>query len=275
MNKYLIIEPEGYCGMCGYLWQTIRAIYHNPNKLYYIDFATSIYKPTNDLSQNVWDYYFEQPHTKTRPHDNEIIEKVGIIFDQASEFIWRDIVPNTPEEIQKRRFAFANIIKNFIVPKKSIQDKIDEFVEKNFKGKRVLGVHFRGTDHPDKKPMDYYLQQVKEKLVNYDVLFICSDEYERFRLAEIVFKNKVVFYDSIKSTNTNPLHSPYYERRFPRNSSFEYQYKIAEDVIIEAFLMSKVDYLMCCEASNVNYLARAINPTLDALEVKGKPTPRL
>jgi hypothetical protein len=36
--------------------------------------------------------------------------------------------------------------------------------------------------------------------------------------------------------------------------------------------MSKVDFLMCCEASNVNYLARAINPTLQALEVEGKAT---
>lgn len=268
MSKYIIIEPEGYCGMCGYLWQTIRAIYHNPNKFYYIDFATSIYK-TRD--ENVWDYFFEQPHTSVKPTPDEVEKKVGIIFDQPSEFIWRNTQPNTQEEIQKRRFEFSEIIKKYMVLKPDIQKKVDEFAEKHFKGKKVLGVHFRGTDHTEKKPMEWYLQQVKERAMDYDVIFVCSDEHDRFRLAEIVFKDKVVGYDSIRSTNTNPLHSPYYEKRFPRNGTFEYQYKIAEDVIVEAFLMSKVDFLMCCEASNVNYLARAINPTLQAIEVEGKP----
>jgi hypothetical protein len=267
MNKYIIIDPQGYCGMCGYLWQTIRAIYHNPNKLYYIDFSTSIYKTKNE---NVWDYFFEQPHTTNKPLPDQIEKKVGIIFDQESEFVWRNIQPNTIEEIQKRRHAFSEIIKKYMVLKPDIQNKIDNFVNKNFKNKKILGVHFRGTDHPDKKSMDYYLQIVKEMLPNYDGLFVCSDEYERFRMAEVTFKNKIISYDSIRSKNSNPLHSPFYETRFPRNGSFEYQYKIAEDVIIEAFLMSKVDYLLCCEASNVNYLARAINPTLKALEVSDK-----
>ena len=107
MSKYLIIEPEGYCGMCGYLWQTIRAIYHNPNKLYYIDFATSIYKTQND---NVWDYFFEQPHINHKPNDEDVEGKVGIIFDQASEFVWRNTQPCTLEEIQKRRNEFSKII---------------------------------------------------------------------------------------------------------------------------------------------------------------------
>ena len=244
-------------------------MYHNPNKLYYVDFSTSIYK-TRD--ENVWDYFFEQPHTKIKPTPDQVEKRVGIIHDQASEFIWKSTIPNTLEEIQKRRFAFADIIKKYIVLKPEMQQIINDFVDKNFKGKRVLGVHFRGTDHPDKKPMDYYLQEVKENLKNYDTLFVCSDEHERFRIAEVVFKNKVVFYDAFRSRNENPLHSPYYETRFPRNGTFEYQYKIAQDVIIEAFLMSKVDYLMCCQGSNVNYLARAINPTLQAVEVEGKPT---
>lgn len=268
MKKYFIIEPEGYCGMCGYLWQTIRAIYHNPDKLYYIDFTTSVYKTRDD---NVWDYFFEQPYTNIKPKPEETEGKVGIIFDQASEFIWRNIEPNTPEEIQKRRIKFSEIIKKYIVLKPNVQKKVDDFVEKNFKGKRVLGVHFRGTDHPNKKPMDHYLQVVKEKLVDYDVLFVSSDEHDRFRLTEIVFKDKVVYYDSIRSPNENPLNIPYYYTHYPRNGTFEYQYKIAEDVIIEAFLMSKVDYLLCCEASNVNYFARAINPDLQSLEVEGKP----
>ena len=52
------------------------------------------------------------------------------------------------------------------------------------------------------------------------------------------------------------------------NNKEEYQYKIAEDVIIEAYLMSKVDLLMCCEGSNVNHLSRTINPNLPTIDVE-------
>ncbi len=265
-DKYVLIKPQENCGMCGYIWQTIRAMYHNPNKKYYIDFANSIYKSNN--KDNVWDYFFQQPHTATRPIPQEIEKEVGIIFDQESEFIWREIRPNTTEEIQKRRNVFGDIIQKYIKLQPNIQQKVDSFVETNFKNKRILGIHLRGTDHPEKKHMDVYLQAAKDILPNYDVVFISSDEYDRFRLAEIAFSHKAVSYNSIRSKTSNiPLHSHPYDRRYQRNDTFEYQYKIAEDVIIEAYLMSKVNYLMCCSGSNVNYFARAINPNLEAVEL--------
>ena len=65
----------------------------------------------------------------------------------------------------------------------------------------------------------------------------------------------------------NALEHVYNDLLNQRNNSFEYQHKIAEDVIVEAFLMSKVDFLMCCPDSNVNMLARAINPTLSSMSL--------
>jgi hypothetical protein len=267
MEKYILIKPQENCGMCGYIWQTIRAIYHNPNKKYYIDFTNSIYRPTG-TSDNVWDYFFQQPHTNIKPSSEQIEKEVGIIFDQHSEFIWRDIKPNTPEEIQRRRNEFATIIASYCILLPELQQKIDTFVKENFEGKKVLGVHFRGTDHPDKKNMDKYMQTVKETLVNYDKIFVCSDEYERLRLAEVAFKDKFICYNSLRSKLNNiPLHSHPNDPRYNRNDTQEYQKKIAEDVILEAFLMSKTDFLMCCPESNVNFLARAINPKLQSISL--------
>jgi hypothetical protein len=267
MEKYILIKPQDNCGMCGYIWQVIRGIYHNPDKKYYIDFSNSIYRPAN-TNDNVWDYFFQQPHTNHKPNTDHIEKEVGIIFDQHSEFIWRDIKPNTPEEIQKRRNEFSKIISFYCKPQPQLQEKIDKFVKENFEGKRVLGVHFRGTDHPDKKNMDKYMQTVKETLVNYDKIFVCSDEYQRYRMAEVAFKNKFISYDSLRSPGNNtPLHSHPNDPRYSRNDSWEYQRKIAEDVITEAFLMSKTNLLMCCPESNVNFLARAINPNLPSISL--------
>lgn len=265
MNEYTLIKPEQNCGMCGYIWQTIRAIYQNPNEKYYIDFTNSIYKTNND---NIWNYFFYQPHSIRMPETNEIKKQVGIIFDQQSEFIYDLIVPKTEEEIRKRRYEFSKIINKYLKLKPHVQYKIDTFVKNNFENKKILGVHFRGTDHPNKKNMDQYMQIVKEKLVNYDKLFVCTDEYERYILPKVVFGDKAIAYESLRSRDSNiPLHASPDDYRYVRPNDFQYQYKIAEDVIIEAYLMSKVDFLICAPSSNVNFLARAINPNLEYLDL--------
>lgn len=265
-DKYTHIKPNVHCGMCGYIWQVIQGIFHNPDKKYYIDFAGSIYKTNN--TDNVWDYFFKQPHTNTKPDAQFIEKEVGRIQDPASEYVWGNIVPNTTEEIQKRRLVFSKIIKDYCVLQNNTQHIVDLFVEQHFKNKRVLGVHLRGTDHPHKKPIHEYLRIIKEKLIDYDVLFVCSDDNERFVLAETMFSEKVVSYNALRSFASNtPLHCCIHNPMYQRNNSFEYQHKIAEDVIVEAFLMSKVDFLMCCPDSNVNMLARAINPTLSSMSL--------
>lgn len=265
-EKYVIVRPQENCGMCGYIWQTLRAIYHNPNKKYYIDFCNSIYKSNID-SSNVWDLYFEQPHISVKPTYEQTEKEVGIIFDPMSAFIWSEIQPNTTEQIQKRRNEFNELIQKYIKLKPHVQEKIDKFVDDNFKGKKILGVHLRGTDHPEKKKTVEYMQSIKDELINFDKLFVSSDEYERFRLVEVSFKNKVISYNSLRSKSKNPLHMHQLDQWRGRNNSPEYQYKIGEDVIIEAYLLSKVDYLLCCPGSNVNYFSRAINPNLRCKEL--------
>jgi hypothetical protein len=265
MKKYTIIKPEQNCGFCGYIWQVIRGIYQNPGKDYYIDFSNSIYRPFG-TDNNIWDYFFEQPSTKSKPTEEETEKVVGILFDQASEFVWQNIQPNTNEEIQKRRNEFSAIISNYLKLTENVKNKIETFAEENFKHKKVLGVHLRGTDHPYKKNMNSYMQIIKDKLIDYDKVFVCSDDYDRFRLAEVSFKDKFICYDSLRSKDS-PLHNSHYHFRDPSRNTWEYQLKIAEDVLVESFLMSKTDLLICCPDSNVNLLSRAINPNLPSISL--------
>jgi len=255
--KFTIIKNDGSCGMCGYIWQVLRAMWHNPLDNYYIDFVGRCQYQDSNITNtlNVWEYYFQQPHTNTYPSPKEIGKVVDSIIDVPdSEF--RDIymVNPTPELIASRRVEFSNIISNFIRLQPHVQEKIDTFVNENFIGKRVLGVHFRGTDHPDKKGITEYLQIIKDKAASHDIIYCASDEYSRYNMLKVVFGDKVVTYESIKSDNDRPLHY--------RNDVSKY--KIGEDVIIESFLLSKTDFLFCCGNSNVNYLSRAINPTLQS-----------
>lgn len=265
MNKYIVIRPDEYCGMFGCVWQVIRAIYHNPDKLYYINFYDSIYNARND---NVFDYFFYQPHIDRFPFNEEIEKIVGHINSPDSEFVWSEIKPNNKEEIQKRRLMFNSIINRYIKLKPSIQEKIDSFVQNNFAGKKILGVHLRGTDHPYKKPINVYIDEIKKVEKNYDKIFITSDEQERFDAVKNKFADKAISYAALRSSASDkPLHMPSYETRWTRDPSYEYQYKIAEDVIVESYLMSKTDFLFCFSASNVNLFARSLNPELECMEL--------
>jgi|LakMenEpi03Aug12_release.lakeMendotaPanAssembly.Ray.scaffolds.fasta_scaffold198945_3 hypothetical protein len=265
-KKYILIKPEQYCGMGGCIWQVIRAIYHNPNMLYYIDFTDSIYNTKK--GDNVWDYFFEQPHVNTFPQSNEIEKVVGLISEQDSEFIWINTVPNTPDEISKRRLNFNNIINNYIKLKPHVEEKINNFVNLNFNNKKIVGAHFRGTDHPYKKNMDDYFKIIDQVINDYDYIFVCTDSNERYEAAKKYYGAKLISYDSLRSNRDDtPLHMPWYEQRWTRNPSFEYQYKIAEDVIIESHLLSRVNFLFCCAPSNVNYFARSLNPLLESVEI--------
>jgi hypothetical protein len=255
--SYTIIKNDGSCGICGYIWQVLRAMWHNPNSSYYIDFTQRCqYKDdTITKTSNVWEYYFKQPHSDDYPASSEIVSVIDRIIDvPESEF--RDVfmINPTKEDIAARRHEYFNIIKKYIRLQPHVENKINNFVENNFKGKKVLGVHFRGTDHPDKKEITEYLQVIKNKAALYDIIFCASDEYSRYNMLKVVFGDKVVTYDSIKSDDDKPLH---YKESISK-------YKIGEDVIVEAFLLSKTDFIFCCGNSNVNYLSRAINPTLES-----------
>lgn len=255
---YRLLHPtQPNSGLFAFIWQTIRGMYHYPNDKYYVYFGKECcyfdYDILNEQNiDNVWDYYFEQPHTNIFPNRNEILSEVGLLFDEFSEF--RDVFLD-PEVYKIRRIEYANIIKSNVRLLPHVKEKIDSFYNSNFFGKKVLGLHCRGTDHPDKKPMEYYLEEINSVIKDYDILFVTSDEQSRVDYIKNIFKEKVITYPTFRSLNDGPLH---YANNYNYNKYF-----IGEEVLIEAYLLSKSDYLLCCTGSNVNFFIRCLNPNLN------------
>jgi hypothetical protein len=255
---YISIEPYAGCGIGGTIWQVLRAIYHNPGKRFYVNLTKEcVYKDfAITHTNNPWEYYFEQPSNITA--DMVVEDTVGLVNDYESEY--RDVFMKNPsEEYNKSRYTFNKLINEYIKPLPHINNKINNFIEQNFNGRNILGVHLRGTDHPDKLLPHKYLAAIKEKINNYDKLFVCSDEQERVDICVREFGDKVITHDSIRSDSPQCLHH--------RENTYNYHYKIGEDVIIEAYLLSKVNFLLCCSNSNINYFSRAINPELPSIAV--------
>jgi hypothetical protein len=233
-------------------------MYHYPEDQYYVLFGRECCYFDEDMYNeqqidNVWDYYFEQPHTHAIPHKENIISEVGLLQDEWSEF--RDIYIDSKEEYQKIRKEYNAIINKHIKLLPHVKEKLYSFYENNLKNKKILGLHCRGTDHPDKLPMDNYVDVINKKLVDYDALFVTSDEQSRVDYIVNTFKNKVIVYPTFRSNSESPLH---YQNYHNYNKYF-----VGEEVLIEAYLLSMTNHLMCCTASNVNFYVRALNPNLN------------
>lgn len=242
--------------MFAFIWQTLRGMYHYPTDKYYVLFGRESCYFDEEMYRtqgidNVWDCYFEQPHTDNPPHHSEVLSEVGLLHDDFSEFRDQYMAPELRSE---RRYAYHDLITKNVKLLPHVQSKVDEFYQREFKNKKVLGLHCRGTDHPDKKPMHEYVKYINQHIENYDILFVCSDEEERVEYIKSVYGRKVVVYPTFRSKNEQPLHY---------QSSHQWsKYYIGEDVIVEAYLLSKVDRLLCCTSSNVNYFVRALSPTI-------------
>lgn len=260
---YRIINPTQHSsGMFAFIWHALRAMYTFPEDKYYIKFGRECCYFDEEMYQqqgidNVWDYYFEQPHIGQEPSKDKILSVVGHPDDMESEYrtnVSGEILL-TDSEYTEKRIKYGNILKEHVRLLPHILEKIDKYVNTYFKDKLVLGLHCRGTDHPDKLPMSSYIDAIKQYEDKYDYIFVTSDEQHRVDYIKQIFGEKVLEYNA---TFRSPTEAPIHYNNIYNCS----KYYIGEDVIIEAYLLSKVDMLLCCTGSNVNFFTRIINPEL-------------
>lgn len=241
-------------GLFAFIWQTIRGVYHNPDKPYYFYFGPECCYYDGNLAgfNNAWDYYFEQPHTSVVPLNIE--KEVGLIFDFESEFREGEEFNLVGEEYNKRRFVFHDIIQKYYKLKPYLTEKIDAYYNTHFQNKRVLGIHFRGTDHPNSTNVSKYMDEVKSIATDYDVIFATSDEQSKIDMLRHHFGDKLITYDTFRSPSDAPLHIALRHMHNPR--------LIGEEVLIEAYLLARTNLLLLYTGSNVNFFVRALNPNL-------------
>lgn len=260
---YRIINPTQHSsGMFAFIWHVLRAMYTFPEDKYYVKFGRECCYFDEEMYQqqgidNVWDYYFEQPHTDEEPSQEQVLSTVGLLHDIESEY--RNVIsgetPLTMSEYIERRKRYGAILQKHIRLLPHILEKIDNYKEIYFKDKSILGLHCRGTDHPDKLPMSSYIKDIEKYIDDYDYIFVTSDEQQRVNYIKQVFGEKVLEY---KATFRSPTEAPvHYNNQYGCS-----KYYIGEDVIVEAFLLASTDLLLCCTDSNVNYFTRIINPEL-------------
>lgn len=211
-----------------------------------VDFDTGgVYYDSNHGS-NWWLYYCEPIFYGNKRH-----VRVATGF-----FEWK-------AELNIGRYEAFGLIQRHIRFKSFIWEKIYN-IEKNFESKRVIGVHYRGTDKIKEAPRVSYddvfvaIKAYMDSNLGYDYkIFVATDErnfmdYMEEKFGEIVCYNK----ENTWSTDEKPIHL---------NSDND-PFKCGENAIVDSILLSRTHFLIRT-SSNLSLWSTFFNPDLQVLEL--------
>ena len=197
---------------------------------------------------NSWEYYFEQLSN----FDLSEVYKSKNIIMTGNKFYRDEEFKNKITSSEK----LIEILKNDIKIKKTKLKTIEYLKNKLFEGKKILGIHHRGTGYKiDEYPitinqMINIINEILEK-ENYNKIFLVTEDLYNFEALIKYYGNKIIFLDSSQRGKGN------FEvwKKYSRNL---HRYKIGRNVLYEAFLLSYCDGYFDIE-TNPKEFAHAMN----------------
>lgn len=150
------------------------------------------------------------------------------------------------------------LITKYLVVKKDVQKEVDEYQYKHFYNKKVLGVHYRGTDKKSEAPLLPY-DNIERNIIFFlkkypdtDCIFVSSDDenFITYIVDSSITRPIIYNQDTFRSKNDLPIHS-----------SGQNLYNINRDAIINCLLLSHCDALMKT-ASILSDWSKLFNPSI-------------
>lgn len=259
-----------------------------------IDWSASCYQDADiDNTIDPWNYYFEDCF-KIDNNDVDLSKLETISLKGHEE---NNIINPRETNIFGKRLAIPSnrilcnyYIKNYITLKPYLTDKIKEFKEKKFSG-NVIGVHIRGPERlmfsvcnrqlftpsvyekiknainlKNDIPFDLYFNKIDEqiKINPSSKIFVCSDSQMVIDECLQKYGDKVITYNATRSEygelhNVNESLKHIHEAN--KGLSFS-RYKLGEDVIVEAYLLSETNYFIHGNSTMSNFII-CQNPKLE------------
>jgi len=254
-QKYVI----GQCSMQGLfscffvvLNQLAQCEKNNNTPTVFWDQSCTYYHPNgfND-NHNVWEYYFE-------PVSDLVYESPENI---DNSYIFNDFNFNaTSDAIRQEAHS---LISKYIKIKPCIHQKIADFYDRYIAGKKTIAIHLRATDRQKQQTITTPQQLVEQALQHADEntqFFIASDDQLLFDTMLELFQGfTVIYHNCYRSKDGKPLHYCAGNQPDDLRPSFA---QMGEDVLIEAMLMSRCDFLVHNQSS-VSTASLYFNPTME------------
>lgn len=184
--------------------------------------------------KNSWEYYFH-PINKYKLED--VYKSKNVIISQSatnnnSYISGYSKLPYSEKKYFKKYLKF----KDYIIKKKKL------FIKFNFRNKKVLGVHFRGSDQKTatNHPLPSNLKQIIfniDKLLSiykYDSIFLVTEEKKYFNLLKKIYGNKLCAIDHYRS----------YDDIFKKYPRKNHRYLLGLEILLNTLLLSETDHII-------------------------------
>ncbi len=212
---------------------------------------------------NAWEYYFEQPMNvglkEAYESKNYIISDISTMHQYLP---YRE--DNNMFEIDwKKGKILSEHIHTYIRLKSNVLDVVNPFLKKYFYGKRILGVHYRGTDKKVKVKdhfiaanLENYILSVKKCLQEneVDLILLCTDESEAIKRFETEFPNMIFYSESFRA-EANDTTGIHLKKGVNRK---HHKYLLGLEVLCDMIYLSHCDYFVFSH-SNVANAALFVN----------------
>lgn len=204
------------------------------------------------IGPNWWEYYFEPIY-----EGSEQGAHIATTVNGPNGYDFAGLI-----EFRTHRNEAHQLLKKYIKVKPHIKTIVNTFVNENFRNMTVIGIHYRGTDKISEAPRAEYramvahLEEVRAELnVKEFLIFVATDEKAFLEFIKAKYPNRVIYYNSIRSSGKRPVHL-----------SSKENYKKGEDAIVDCILLSKCTYLIKT-SSNLSMISTFFNPKLPVVHV--------
>jgi hypothetical protein len=238
--------------------------YCNENKLepYFIINGKANIDPTAGM--NCFDYYFNHKRLSQNSCDYDLHDRIkeNCIEIRSRYDINKIARGNIHNEIQNELSTLREGIKLFnkyICIKKHVNNLVDDYSDKNFINKNILGLHYRGLDKHNETTLASYeavLSILKTYKENFDSIFIATDEPELLSYVSQLITNKKIL---VYSNPTGKLHL--------HDNSNNYQKGL--DALVDSLLLSRCN-LLIKTPSLLSAWSKIFNPRLPVI-LLGRP----
>jgi hypothetical protein len=208
-----------------------------------VDFASDGLYYEADRGSNWWEYYFEPIHLGAP--DDARLRRVPL---------WQhDAFAEGVEHFLTRESA-ADIVRRHVRLRQGVIGDVNGYCENNFRGRVIIGAHYRGTDkYEESAPVDYQvmIDAIRAAMNGERLLvFIATDDARFLQRAVNAFQGDVLFRNARRSLDGTAVH---------KNGADGYCK--GYEAVVDCYLLSRCTRLVRT-SSNLGLVASLINPSL-------------
>lgn len=216
-----------------------------------VDFGTRGWYYDRAMGPNSWEYFFE-PISFGKPTTAKVVKVPN----------YKKVIYSLTAQFQMPRERAHFLIKKYIRLKPHMEKKVEDFVQNNFKGFFVIGVHYRGTDKVTEAP--YVSYEMVTEHVNKAIaqlsdapykIFIATDDSNFLHFMKDQYPDLILNIDAIRSSDEKPVHVTSSEN-----------YKKGEEAILDCIFLSRTNLLLKT-ASNLSDCSIQFNPTIRVIHL--------